>query len=125
MPEAVYRMLVLLCTLVTPLPIGTNLGRWNSALGRHTDVRRCPRVRPRARKLPAATHTGPPRGSHPLSYSAASSPAIPTGFWDRRPHPTQGRLRRALARRPIPQDVPRPARLRVKAALTAHLPTGF
>ncbi len=26
MPEAVYRMLVLLCTLVTALPIGTNLG---------------------------------------------------------------------------------------------------
>src|SRR5438552_14456157 len=26
MPEAVYRMLVLLCTLVAPLPIGTNLG---------------------------------------------------------------------------------------------------
>jgi len=26
MSEAVYRMLVLLCTLVTPLPIGTNLG---------------------------------------------------------------------------------------------------
>ncbi len=26
MPEAVYRMLVLLCTLVTPLPSGTNLG---------------------------------------------------------------------------------------------------
>src|SRR5438128_3686924 len=26
MPEAVYRILALLCTLVTPLPIGTNLG---------------------------------------------------------------------------------------------------
>src|SRR5256886_7640570 len=26
MPEAVYRMLVLLCTLVAPLPVGTNLG---------------------------------------------------------------------------------------------------
>src|SRR2546430_16327980 len=26
MPEAVYRMLVLLCGLVAPLPIGTNLG---------------------------------------------------------------------------------------------------
>ena len=60
-----------------------------------------------------------------LSYSAASSPAIPTGFWDHRPQPTPGRLRRALARCPFPQDVPLPARLRIKAALTAHLPTGF
>ncbi len=60
-----------------------------------------------------------------LSYSAASSPAIPTGFWDRRPHPTPGRLRRALARYPFPHDVPLPARLRRKAAITAHLPTGF
>jgi len=60
-----------------------------------------------------------------LSYSAASSPAIPTGFWDRRPQPTPGRLRRALARCPFPHDFPLPARIRVKAAITAHLPTGF
>jgi len=60
-----------------------------------------------------------------LSYSAASSPAIPTGFWDRRPQPTPGRLRRALAQRPFPQDIPLPTRIRVKAASTAHLPTGF
>ena len=26
MPEAVYRMMTLLCTLVVPLPVGTNLG---------------------------------------------------------------------------------------------------
>ena len=60
-----------------------------------------------------------------LSYTAASSPALPTGFWDRRPQPTPGRLRRALAPCPFPHDFPFPARLRVKAALTAHLPTGF
>jgi len=60
-----------------------------------------------------------------LSYTAASSPAIPTGFWDRRPQPTPGRLRRALARHPFPQDFPLPARIRIKAAITAHLPTGF
>jgi len=60
-----------------------------------------------------------------LSYSAASSPAIPTGFWDRRPQPTPGRLRRALAHRLFPQDFPLPARLRRKASITAHLPTGF
>ncbi len=60
-----------------------------------------------------------------LSYAAASSPAIPTGFWDRRPQPTPGRLRRALTRCPFPHDFPLPARLRAKAAVTAHLPTGF
>ena len=27
-----------------------------------------------------------------LSYSAATAPAIPTGFWDRRPHPFSARL---------------------------------
>lgn len=59
-----------------------------------------------------------------LSYAAASSPAIPTGFWDRRPQPTPGRLRRALARCPFPHDFPLPARLRAKAARTDHLPSG-
>lgn len=60
-----------------------------------------------------------------LSYAAATGPAIPTGFWDRRPTPTPGRLRRALARSSFPQDFPLPARIREKAALTAHLPKGF
>jgi hypothetical protein len=60
-----------------------------------------------------------------LSYSAATAPAIPTGFWDRRPQPTPGRLRRALARCPFPHDFPLPARLHVKKTSTAHLPTGF
>jgi hypothetical protein len=60
-----------------------------------------------------------------LSYAAATSPALPTGFWDRQPQPTPGRLRRALARCPFPRDFPLPARIREKAARTAHLPTGF
>jgi len=60
-----------------------------------------------------------------LSYSAATGPAIPTGFWDRRPQPTPGRLRRALARCPFPQDFPLPARIRAKASSTAQLPKGF
>jgi hypothetical protein len=60
-----------------------------------------------------------------LSYAAATQPAIPTGFWDRRPQPTPGRLRRLLARVPFPQQVPGPARIRKKAAVTAHLPTGW
>lgn len=60
-----------------------------------------------------------------LSYAAATAPAIPTGFWDRRPLPTPGRLRRLLARTPFPHDFPLPARIRVKATVTSHLRTGF
>jgi DDE superfamily endonuclease len=60
-----------------------------------------------------------------LSYGAATTPAIPTGFWDRRPLPTPGRLRRALARCPFPHTFPFPARIRQKASRTAHLSTGF
>ena len=60
-----------------------------------------------------------------LSYVAATTPAIPTGFWDRRPQPTPGRLRRLLARTPFPHDFPLPARIRAKAAVTGHLRTGF
>jgi len=59
-----------------------------------------------------------------LSYVAATTPAVPTGFWDRRPQPTPGRLRRLLARTPFPHDFPLPARLRRKESPTAHLPTG-
>jgi len=59
-----------------------------------------------------------------LSYAAATAPAIPTGFWDRCPRATPGRLRRLLARTPLPHDFPLPARLRAKAAATDHLPTG-
>ncbi len=60
-----------------------------------------------------------------LSYVAATQPALPTGFWDRHPQPTPGRLRRALTRLPFPHDFPLPARLRHKASLTDHLPKGW
>jgi hypothetical protein len=60
-----------------------------------------------------------------LSYVAATTPAIPTGFWDRRPRPTPGRLRRLLARTPFPHDFPFPARVREKASATGHLRTGW
>lgn len=60
-----------------------------------------------------------------LSYAAATTPAIPTGFRDRRPQPPPGRLRRLLARTPFPHDFPLPAPLRENASLTRHLPKGF
>ena len=60
-----------------------------------------------------------------LSYAAATQPAVPTGFWDRRPQPTPGRLRRVLAQARFPLDFPFPTRMREKTAVTAHLPKGF
>jgi len=59
-----------------------------------------------------------------LSYVAAKLPPIPTGFWDRAPKSTPGRLRRVLTGQPFP-DLPLPARIRKKKSVTAHLPTGI
>ena len=60
-----------------------------------------------------------------LTYAAATSPAIPTGSWDRQPQRTPGRLRRLLAQAVFPTEFPFPARLRAKMAVTDHLPKGF
>ena len=60
-----------------------------------------------------------------LTYLAATLPAVPTGSWDRRPRPTPGRLRRRLAHTVFPTAFPLPDRIRQKAVVTAHLPTGF
>lgn len=60
-----------------------------------------------------------------LTGLAALHPAIPTGFWDRKPEPTPGRFRRALANLPFPQDYPLPTRVRRKASVTDHLPKGI
>ncbi len=60
-----------------------------------------------------------------LSYVAATMPVIPTGFWDRRPRRTPGRLRRLLLREHFPKlTVKMPERLRKKESPTAHLPKG-
>ena len=61
-----------------------------------------------------------------LTYLAATLPPIPTGFWDRQPKSTPGRLRRWLGRttfsdlRPVSKG-----RIRKKSSLTAHLPKGI
>jgi hypothetical protein len=60
-----------------------------------------------------------------LTYAAATSPAVPTGSWDRQPRRTPGRLRRLLAQADFPEDFPLPERLRRKVAVTDHLPKGF
>jgi len=60
-----------------------------------------------------------------LSYLAATTAAVPTGFWDRRPRATPGRLRRLLAQQSFPVDFPFSPHIRQKRAVTCHLPTGF
>ena len=60
-----------------------------------------------------------------LTYAAATSPAVPTGSWDRQPRRTPGRLRRLLGQADFPTDFPWPERLRAKVAVTDHLPKGF
>jgi hypothetical protein len=59
-----------------------------------------------------------------LSYVAAILPPIPTGFWDRAPKSTPGRLRRVLTGLPLLANLPLPARIRPKASVTDHLPKG-
>jgi len=60
-----------------------------------------------------------------LSFLAAQLPPIPTGFWDRQPQATPGRLRRVLGRGGFPHDYALPAEIRQKASVTAHLPKGI
>jgi hypothetical protein len=60
-----------------------------------------------------------------LTYAAATSPAVPTGAWDRQPRRTPGRLRRLLAQAVFPTEFPWSDRLRVKLAVTAQLPKGY
>jgi hypothetical protein len=59
-----------------------------------------------------------------LMYNAATQPALPTGFWDRAPQPTSGRLRRLLAAVDCADFEELPAQLRKKPSPTAHLPKG-
>jgi hypothetical protein len=59
-----------------------------------------------------------------LTYLAAALPPLPTGFWDKQPKATPGRLRRLLARADFPKDYPFLPQLRKKEAVTDHLPKG-
>ncbi len=60
-----------------------------------------------------------------LTHVAAKLPPIPTGFWDKTPKPTPGRLRRVLTAVPFSAHLPLPARIRKKASVTDHLPKGI
>jgi hypothetical protein len=59
-----------------------------------------------------------------LAHLAAELPAQPTGFWDRQPRRTPGRLRRVLGQAGFPTAYPLAGRIREKQAVTAHLPKG-
>ena len=59
-----------------------------------------------------------------LAHLAAELPAQPTGFWDRQPQRTPGRLRRVLGQAGFPTQYPLDGRIREKHAVTAHLPKG-
>jgi len=60
------------------------------------------------------------------TYLAATLPPIPTGFWDRNPKCTPGRLRRWLARATFSDLAPpEQSRIRKKASVTDHLPKGI
>lgn len=60
-----------------------------------------------------------------LTYLAAVLPPMPTGFWDRQPKRTPGRLRRVLARSRFPKEYALDRRLRKKRSVTGHLPKGI
>ena len=61
-----------------------------------------------------------------LTYLAATLPPIPTGFWDRNPKSTPGRLRRWLGRTTF-SDLPplSNGRIRKKSSVSDHLPKGI
>lgn len=59
-----------------------------------------------------------------LSYAAATGPSLRSGFWDRCPRPTCGRLRRYLQTVPF-SKIPLPeGQVRKKASITDHLAKG-
>jgi hypothetical protein len=59
-----------------------------------------------------------------LAWLAATLPPIATGFWDRHPKRTPGRLRRRLSRTVFSNDWLSQPELRKKKSATSHLPKG-
>lgn len=59
-----------------------------------------------------------------LTLVAASNPPIPSGFWDRKPKATPGRLRNALRTVDFPTFSDFDPRIRKKASVFIHLPKG-
>jgi len=60
-----------------------------------------------------------------LTHCAAILPPVPTGFWDRTPQATPGRLRRLLGRSVFPNLLEFDPQLRKKNSVSDHLPKGI
>lgn len=60
-----------------------------------------------------------------LTILAATLPPTPSGFWDRAPRKTPGRLRRTLQCQGFPYSFPLDERICQKSAHTDHLPKGI
>jgi len=60
-----------------------------------------------------------------LAHTAAALPTIPTGYWDRTPKSTPGRLRRLLAKAIFPTPDELHPELRKKNSVSDHLPKGI
>lgn len=60
-----------------------------------------------------------------LTHTAAILPPMPTGYWDRVPKSTPGRLRRVLAKANFPTLAHIDPQLRKKASVSNHLPKGI
>ena len=59
------------------------------------------------------------------SFLAATLPVTATGFRDRNPRRTPGRLRRVLLGQLFPSSYPLAERIRKKGSATEHLPKGI
>lgn len=59
-----------------------------------------------------------------LTHVAHELPPIPTGYWDRFPKKTSGRLQQALKRGKRPEFSLLNPKIRPKASISAHLPKG-
>ncbi len=59
-----------------------------------------------------------------LTFLAVALLALPTGFWDRQPKKTPGRLRRLLAQINFSKEYGCAGQLRKKESVTDHLPKG-
>lgn len=60
-----------------------------------------------------------------LSHTAALLPPMPSGFWDRTPKATPGRLRRVLAKAIFPNLADFDPQIRKKNSVFQHLPKGI
>ena len=130
MSSVLYRINHVLSCVVANVPLGTNLGLfhllWTLLSGRLLESRGAviPALADFGLGAAAVRRAWAALAGSILAYIAATQPALSTGFWDRAPRPTSGRLRRLLAQVHLQDLLELPQELRKKPSPTAHLPTG-